>query len=173
LTTFKNAKMRNWIITENDLHEARHWFDFHDNDFTVNKKSYYKLYGALAEMKYCESNDCERISQHDYQADFILPNKLRIDVKCTAQDFDYNQYCCVKVQANQRKFNVDVYHFFWYNFEKKILTELGYMDKKLYFEMATFRKKGEFFPKSKIVVKEDMYDLEISKIPIKFAISVI
>lgn len=156
--------MRKWKISQGFFDRAKEWTSFEDTDRTIKKGSDYRTWSAFAEMNFAEQYDCIRISHLDKQADFVMPDKTRIDVKCICKGYDPRPEWHVKVNAYQKKFNVDIYHFYWYNFIDHTLFELGYIEKDIYFNSAELRKKGEFANNSIIAFLEDFYELEISKL---------
>lgn len=98
-----------------ELHNlALNWSSFSGNHLSITTNSNSKYAGNLAEVMFqLLYPEAIRISQTDYQADFIL-NGLRIDIKCKLRSVPCTLDYQVSVEERIIDFNTDYYVFFSY-----------------------------------------------------------
>ena len=155
-------------VTDEMLKDAKDWGLFKSNKNTVyqeNKEaqSEFQIAGNLGELTFKKMYlQAERISNKDYEADFIVNNK-RIDVKTKLGNFECKDFYNVDVQAHQKDYNVDWYVFFHYNRKKKELEYLGGITKEDYFKYCKPVYQGDVF-RNGHVVQQDQYELPIRKL---------
>tara|TARA_R110000744_G_scaffold93731_1_gene181029 strand:- start:518 stop:997 length:480 start_codon:yes stop_codon:yes gene_type:complete len=156
-------------VTDEMLKEAEQWNDFKANKFTSKQNSpeqqrEFTVIGNLAEIAFSKKYpEAERISNKDYDADFII-NKKRIDVKVKLGNYDFKDFYEVSVQAYQVNNNLDWYAFYHYNRKKRDLKFLGWITKEDFFKKAVFKEKGGTYNHNNIIIDNNVYELEAKEL---------
>jgi hypothetical protein len=150
------------------LKEAKDWGLFKSNKYTVYKQNKdtqneFQIMGNLGELTFQKMfPQAERISNKDYEADFIVNNK-RIDVKTKIGYYEFQTHWNVHVQEHQKDWNLDWYVFFYYSKNAKELEYLGGISKVDFFKHCKLIQKGDLFDNGH-KVHQNQYALSTSKL---------
>ena len=149
----------------NEMQElANIWSDFKGNKHTIRNDKTKWLASNLAEIAFSKKYPhALRISDKDYNADFILKNK-RIDVKTKVTNFEIKSNFQVAIEARQIDYNVDWYAFYSYNPKLNEIIFLGWKSKLDYVKESYFVKKGDIDKLNNWVSSKDCYNLQVSKL---------
>tara|TARA_R110002020_G_scaffold33765_1_gene102607 strand:- start:12 stop:494 length:483 start_codon:yes stop_codon:yes gene_type:complete len=156
-------------VTDEMIKKAEEWNEFKSNKFTAKKNNPIKqreltVIGNLAEIVFYEKyKDSKRISDTDYNADFILKNK-RVDVKVKLGNEYLKPFYEVSIQASQKMYDVDWYAFYHYNRRKKDINFLGWISKKDFFIKANLKRQGDIYKNNNHKIENDVYQLKISEL---------
>ena len=151
-------------VTDEMLKLANVWSDFKGNKHTIRNDEIKWLASNLAEIAFSKKYpQALRISDKDYNADFILKNK-RIDVKTKVTNFKIKSNFQVAIEARQIDYNVDWYAFYSYNPKSNEIIFLGWKSKSDYIQESYFVKKGDIDKLNNWVSSKDCYNLQVSKL---------
>ena len=99
-----------------------------------------------------------------YSHDIILSNGKKVDVKTKQTSVEpLPHYDCSVANFNTKQ-ECDTYAFVRVKNDFTVGWYLGSMDKKEYFEKATFMQKGEIDPSNNYMVRADCYNLKIKQL---------
>ena len=119
------------------------------------------IHGFLGEIITANFLSVSRFNTYDYD---IVFNNIKIDVKTKKVNTPPRNYYECSIANLNTKQKCDVYVF------TRILNDmtkgwlLGYINKKDYFEKATFLRKGSIDPSNNWKVLTDCYNLPINKL---------
>ncbi len=129
-----------------------------NNSITKGKGN---IHGFLGEIITANFLSVSTFNTYDYD---IIFNNIKIDVKTKRVNTPPRNYYECSISDLNTKQKCDVYVF------TRILNDmtkgwlLGYINKKDYFEKATFLKKGSIDPSNNWKVLTDCYNLPINKL---------
>jgi len=151
-------------VTDEMIELAKVWSDFKGNRHTIRNDQTKWMASNLAEIAFAKKYpDAIRISDTDYNADFILKNQ-RIDVKTKQTNFRIKPNFQVAIEARQINYNVDWYAFYSYNAKQNEILFLGWKSKKDYLNESYFVKKGELDTLNNWTSSKDCYNLQVSQL---------
>jgi hypothetical protein len=151
-------------VSDDMMELAKVWSDFKGNKHTIRNDHTKWLASNLAEIAFAKKYpDAIRISDTDYNADFILKNK-RIDVKTKETIYKIKPDFQVAIEARQIDYRVDWYAFYSYNPKLEQIFFLGWKSKQDYIEESYLVKKGELDKLNNWIALKDCYNLKVSKL---------
>ncbi len=136
-------------------------FDSLNNSITKGKSN---IFGALGEVVvydyFKDKKTIDFTSTYDY--DMVI-GKHKVDIKTKKTTVVPKDYYLCSISASNIHQKCDFYFFVRVKEDFKTAYLLGYIDKNIFFEKATFKKKGEL-DINNFVFKDDCYNLEISEL---------
>lgn len=102
--------------------------------------------------------------ENTYDYDLVLPDGATVDVKTKRTSVAPKDHYECSIAALNTKQACDFYAFMRVKNDYSVAWFLGIIPKDEYFDLATFRKKGEVDPDNGYVVKSDCYNLSIAEL---------
>lgn len=150
-------------ISEEQLSKARKLYDFDALNGSITKgKS--NIYGALGEVVchdyFSQKFEASYESTKDYD---LIVGGYKVDVKTKKTTVIPKPHYLSSVSCWNTRQECDFYFFVRIRESLKTAYMMGYMSPKEFYEVSTFRKKGEEDVNGWLF-KDDCYNLELSKL---------